>query len=77
MSFLVSTIQGMEKKVSDILLNQKSLERIVETKFHDMDVKVKELITTIEHIHHEVDSMKIPRSSSDDEESSLPTTTQF
>ncbi|KAE8803480.1 hypothetical protein D1007_20711 [Hordeum vulgare] len=48
MSFLVSTIQGMEKKVSEILLNQKSLERIVETKFPDLDVKVTELTTTLE-----------------------------
>ncbi|KAI4992120.1 hypothetical protein ZWY2020_041983 [Hordeum vulgare] len=30
MSFLVSTIRGMEKNTSEILLNQKSLERIVE-----------------------------------------------
>ncbi|KAE8787898.1 hypothetical protein D1007_38116 [Hordeum vulgare] len=39
MSFLVSNIQGMEKKVFEILLNQKSLKRIVETKLCDLDVK--------------------------------------
>lgn len=59
------------------MLNQKSLERIVETKFHDLDVKVTELTTIVEQLHHEVDSMKIPCSSSDDEESPLPTTTRF
>ncbi|KAE8791972.1 Pumilio-like protein 1 [Hordeum vulgare] len=77
MSFLVSTIQGMEKKVFEILLNQKSLERLVESKFHDLDVKVMELTTTVEKLQHEVDYVKIPHSSSDDEESPLPTTTQF
>ncbi|KAE8771706.1 hypothetical protein D1007_56391 [Hordeum vulgare] len=40
MAFLMSTIQGMEKNIKDILLKQKSLERIGETKFHDLDVKV-------------------------------------
>ncbi|KAE8781486.1 hypothetical protein D1007_45268 [Hordeum vulgare] len=50
MSFLVGTIQGMEKKISEIFLNYKSLERIVETKFHDLDVKVTELTTIVEHL---------------------------
>ncbi|KAI4972835.1 hypothetical protein ZWY2020_003760 [Hordeum vulgare] len=77
MSFLVSNIQGMEKKVFEILLNQKSLKRIVETKLCDLDVKVTKLTTTIEHLQHEVDSVKTPRSSGDDEESPLPTTTHF
>lgn len=78
MSFLVITIQGMEKKVSEILLNHKSLDRITETKFHDLDVKVTELTTIFQQIQHEVDSVKIPCSSSDDDdELPLPTTTPF
>ncbi|KAE8820256.1 nucleolysin tiar [Hordeum vulgare] len=84
--FLVSSIQGMEKNIQDILQNQKSLERVVETKFHDMDVKVTELNTIVKQLQHEVDSVKIPRSyddvddddSDDDDEESPPrTTTQF
>ncbi|KAE8819090.1 hypothetical protein D1007_03074 [Hordeum vulgare] len=47
MAFLVSTIHGMEKNIQEIMKNQKSLERVVETKFHNMDMKVTEL-TTIE-----------------------------
>ncbi|KAE8784637.1 hypothetical protein D1007_41742 [Hordeum vulgare] len=47
MTFLVSTIQGMEKNIQDIMQNQKSLERVVETKFHKMDVKVTELTTIV------------------------------
>ncbi|KAE8789379.1 hypothetical protein D1007_36480 [Hordeum vulgare] len=39
MAFLVSTVQGMEKNIQGIMQNQKSLERVVETKFHNMDMK--------------------------------------
>ncbi|KAE8799929.1 nucleolysin tiar [Hordeum vulgare] len=86
MAFIVSFVQGMEKNIREILQNQKSLERVVETKFHDLDVKVTELNTRVKQLQHEVDSMKIPRSyddvndddSDDDEEESPPrTTTQF
>ncbi|KAE8785617.1 hypothetical protein D1007_40690 [Hordeum vulgare] len=77
MLFLVSTIQGMEKNIFEILLNQKSLERIMDTKFHDLDVKVTELATTVDHLKHEVDAVHAPRSSSDDDDSPLLTTTLF
>ncbi|KAE8773469.1 nucleolysin tiar [Hordeum vulgare] len=82
-AFIVSTVQGMEKNIEEIMQNQKSLERFVETKFHDMDVKVTELTTIVRQLQHEVDSMEIPRSEDEDEdeddededESSPPTTT--
>ncbi|KAE8794068.1 pumilio-like protein 1 [Hordeum vulgare] len=60
MSFLVSSVQGMEKNIQEILQGQKSLERVVETKFHDMDVKVFELTTIVKQLQHEVDSVEIP-----------------
>ncbi|KAE8809381.1 hypothetical protein D1007_14060 [Hordeum vulgare] len=47
MAFLVSTVQGMEKNIQEIMQNHKSLERVVETKFHNMDVKVTELTTIV------------------------------
>ncbi|KAE8811100.1 nucleolysin tiar [Hordeum vulgare] len=83
MAFLVSTVQGMEKNIQEIMQNQKSLERVVETKFHNMDVKVTELTTIVRQLQHEVDSMEIPRSEDEDEddddedESPPPTTTQY
>ncbi|KAE8816542.1 hypothetical protein D1007_05874 [Hordeum vulgare] len=40
-AFLVSTVQGMEKNIQEIMKNQKSLERAMERKFHTMDVKVQ------------------------------------
>ncbi|KAE8770876.1 hypothetical protein D1007_57308 [Hordeum vulgare] len=40
MAFIVSTVQGMEKNIQEIMENQKSFERVGETKFDNMDVKV-------------------------------------
>ncbi|KAE8811451.1 nucleolysin tiar [Hordeum vulgare] len=77
MAFLVGTIQGMEKNISEILQNQESLERIVQTKFHDLNVKVTEIFASVEQLKHEVDGVKSPKSTSDDEESPPRTTTQF
>ncbi|KAE8768622.1 hypothetical protein D1007_59887 [Hordeum vulgare] len=86
MAFLVSTIQGMEKNIQEIMQNQKSVERVVETKFHNMDVKVIELTTIVRQLQHEVDFVDIPRSEDEDEdededddedESPPPTTTRF
>ncbi|KAE8791265.1 Pumilio-like protein 1 [Hordeum vulgare] len=57
----------MEKNIQQILQNQKSLERVVETKFHDMDVKLTELNTTVKKLQQEVDSVKIPCSDDDDD----------
>ncbi|KAE8821117.1 hypothetical protein D1007_00739 [Hordeum vulgare] len=60
MAFLVSTVQSMEKNIHEIMQNQKSLERVVETKFHNMDMKVTEFTTIVRQLQHKVDSMEIP-----------------
>ncbi|KAE8801539.1 hypothetical protein D1007_22863 [Hordeum vulgare] len=52
MAFLFISVQGMEKNIQEILQNQKSLERVVETKFYDMDVKVTELNTIVKQLQH-------------------------
>ncbi|KAE8809756.1 hypothetical protein D1007_13650 [Hordeum vulgare] len=82
MVFLVSTVQGMEKNIQEIMQNQKSLERVVETKFHNMDVKVSELTTIVTQLQHEVYYVEIPSPEDEDEEddeeeeeSPTPTTT--
>ncbi|KAE8805934.1 hypothetical protein D1007_17939 [Hordeum vulgare] len=87
MTFLVSTVQGMEKNIQEIMQNQNSLERVVETKIHNMDMKVTELTTIVRQIQHEVDCVEIARSEDEDEdeheddddevESPPPTTTRF
>ncbi|KAE8819695.1 pumilio-like protein 1 [Hordeum vulgare] len=77
-AFIISTIQWVEKNITDILLNQKSLERIVETKFHDLDIKVIELTTTVNQLKHEDDAVHtLSSTSGDDDDTSIPTTTQF
>ncbi|KAE8808459.1 hypothetical protein D1007_15013 [Hordeum vulgare] len=50
MAYLVRTIQAMEKNISEVLKNQKSLERIVDTKFHALDIKVSELTTKVNQL---------------------------
>ncbi|KAE8821653.1 hypothetical protein D1007_00440 [Hordeum vulgare] len=81
MAFLVSSVQGMKKNIQEILQIHKSLERVEETKFHDMDEKVMELNTIVKQLQYEVDSVQVPRSNDnddsddDDEESPPPTTT--
>ncbi|KAE8820577.1 hypothetical protein D1007_01322 [Hordeum vulgare] len=68
MVFLVSTAQGMDKNIQYIKQNQKSLERVVETKSHNMDVKITKLTTIIRKLQHEVDSMEIQWSEDEDED---------
>ncbi|KAE8815097.1 hypothetical protein D1007_07606 [Hordeum vulgare] len=77
MTFLISTIQGMEKNIKDILLNHRSLERIVETKFHDPDIKVIDLTTTVNQLKQEVEVVSAPSSSDDDDSPPIQTHTQF
>ncbi|KAE8768629.1 hypothetical protein D1007_59883 [Hordeum vulgare] len=80
MAFLVRIVQCMEKNIQEIMQNQKSLERVVETKFHNMDVKVTELTTIARQLRHKVDSVEIPRSEDEDDdkdESPPPATTRF
>ncbi|KAE8783280.1 nucleolysin tiar [Hordeum vulgare] len=68
MAFLVSIVQGMDMNIHEIMQNQKSLERIVETKFHNMDMKVTELTTIVRQLQHEVDSVEIRCSQDEDED---------
>jgi hypothetical protein len=55
--------------------NQESLERIVETKFHDLDVKVTELTTIVNSRKKSVDEAKQHSSDDEVEGTGLPTTT--
>ncbi|KAE8768694.1 hypothetical protein D1007_59791 [Hordeum vulgare] len=61
MAFLVSFVQGMGKSIQEIVENHNSLERVVETIFHNMDVKVTRLNTIVKQLQHEVDSVQVPR----------------
>ena len=45
----------IEKGLATLTQNQESLERIIETKIHDLDVKVTEIQSTVEKIQKELE----------------------
>ena len=45
----------IEKGLETLTQNQESLERIIETKFYDLDVKVIEIQTSVEKIQEELE----------------------
>ena len=56
----------IERSLANLVKKQESFERIIETKLHDLDVKVTEVQTTVESLKMEVDEARL-HSSSDDE----------
>ena len=50
LSYLLEATVRIEKGLATLTQNQESLERIIETKFHDLDVKVTEIQTTVEKL---------------------------
>src|SRR5215216_5253208 len=53
LTYLLEATMRIEKGLVTLTQNQESLERIIETKFHDLDVKVMEIQTTIEKLQEE------------------------
>jgi len=54
-TYLLEATMRIEKGLSTLTQNQESLERIIETKLHDLDVKVTEIQTTVEKLQEEAD----------------------
>jgi hypothetical protein len=79
MNHLLRATQRTEKSLADLAANQKSLEKIVETKFDDLDIKVPEIQTIVETLKSQVDEVRKGTSSDDEEHqgTGLPSTTQF
>ena len=48
----------IEKGLATLTQNQGSLERIIETKFYDLDLKVTEIQTAVEQLQEEADEKK-------------------
>jgi hypothetical protein len=44
--------------LANLTQTQASFERIIETKFHDLDVKVTQIQTTVEQLQGDVDAVK-------------------
>ena len=70
MTYLLLATQRIKQGLANLVKNQESLERIIETKFHDLDVKVTEMATDVEKLKADFEA----RYHSDSDE---PTTTQF
>jgi hypothetical protein len=77
MQHLIQATQRIEKSLADLAANQKSIERNVETKFHDLDIKVTEIQTVVETFKSQVDEVWKGTSSDDEEHqgTGLPATT--
>ena len=48
LGYLIQSTLRIEKGLATLTKNQESLERIIETKFYDLDVKVTEIQTAVE-----------------------------
>ena len=55
LSYLIQATLRIEKGLATLTKNQESLERIFETKLHDLDVKVTEIQTSMEKIQEELE----------------------
>ena len=48
----------IEKGLAILTQNQESLERIIETKFYDLDLKVTEIQTAVEQLQDEAEERR-------------------
>ena len=56
--YLIASTMRIEKGLATLTQNQESLERIMEQKFYDLDVKVTEIQSVIEKLQDEVEEKK-------------------
>ena len=50
LGYLIQATLRIEKGLATLTQNQESLERIIETKFYDLDLKVTEIQTVVEEL---------------------------
>ena len=58
LGYLIQATLRIEKGLATLTKNQESLERIIETKFYDLDLKVTEMQTTVEQLQEEAEERK-------------------
>jgi hypothetical protein len=73
-TYLLEASLRIERSLANLSKNQASLERIVEAKFYELDVKVTEIQTTVEKLKSDVDTV---RTATDDSGDDRPTTERF
>ena len=58
LGYLIQATLRIEKGLATLTQNQESLERIVETKFYDLDLKVAKIQTAVEQLQEEAEERK-------------------
>ena len=58
LGYLIASTLRIEKGLAILTQNQESLERIMEQKFYDLDVKVTEIQSAVEQLQEEVEEKK-------------------
>ena len=58
LGYLIASSLRIEKGLATLTQNQESLERIMELKFHDLDVKVTEIQTVLEKLQDDMQERK-------------------
>ena len=58
LGYLISSTLRIEKGLATLNRNQESLERIMEQKFYDMDVKVTEIQSVVEQLEDDMQERK-------------------
>ena len=58
LGYLTQSTLSIEKGLATLTQNQESLERIIEQKFYDLDLKVTEMQTAVEELQEEADEKK-------------------
>ena len=58
LGYLIQSTLRIEKGLATLTQNQESLERIIEQKFYDLDVKVTEIQTAVEQLQEEAEEKK-------------------
>ena len=54
LGYLIASTLRIEKGLATLTQNQESLERIMELKFHDLDVKVTEIQSVVEQLQEDM-----------------------
>ena len=58
LAYLIQSTLRIKKGLATLTQNQESLERIIETKFYDLDLKVTEIQTAVEQLQEEAEEKR-------------------
>jgi hypothetical protein len=67
MTYLLEATLRIERSLANLTKNQASLERIVESKIYDLDVKITEVQTIVEKLRDDVDTARAAAEDSADD----------